>query len=330
MDLATTYLGLTLKHPIVASASPLAREVDGIVALARAGAAAIVLPSVYQEEVEAEDAAMVDLMEHGSLAQPEAAEYFAGYAAPVGALEARIETLRRAASACDVPIIASVNGSTPSGWGEFAHELENAGASAIELNLYRVPADGSQSAADVEAQWLETVRTVKGAVSVPLAVKIGPWLTSPAHFAASLKDAGADGIVLFNRFYEPDIDLDRLMPKPDLELSTSSEIRQALLWIALLAGRHEVSLAATSGVTGPEEVVKYLLAGADVVMTTSALLRNGPEYLATLVAGLEAWMERRGFASVEEVRGKLAARRLADPEAYVRAQYIRILTGYGR
>lgn len=330
MDLATNYIGLPLKHPIVASASPLARDVDGIMALARAGAAAIVLPSVYQEEVEAEDAAMVDLMEHGSLAQPEAAEYFAGYATPVGALEARIDILRQASDACDVPIIASINGSTPSGWVEFAHELEAAGAAAIELNLYRVPADGSQSGAEVEAQWLETVRTVKDGIGVPLAVKIGPWLTSPAHFAVSLKDAGADGIVLFNRFYEPDIDLDRLMPKPDLDLSIRSEIRQPLLWIALLAGRHDVSLAASGGVTGPEEVVKYLLAGADVVMTTSALLRNGADHLATLRAGLEAWMERRGFASLDAVRGTLAARRLTDPEAYVRAQYIHILTSYGR
>jgi dihydroorotate dehydrogenase (fumarate) len=328
MDLKTTYLGLQLDHPVVASASPLSREFDGIRRLEDAGAAAIVMPSIYEEEIEGEDAAFTTLVERGSLAQPEAAGYFPGMAAPVGSLEGRVETLRRASEACAIPIIASLNGSTPTGWVEFAHELEAAGAAAIELNLYRVPTDPKISGEEVEQRWLETVRTVRDAVKLPLAVKLGPWLSSPAHFAQRLVAAGADGLVLFNRFYEPDIDLVTLMPKPDLQLSHRYEIRQALLWIALLARRTKASLAATSGVETHEEVVKYLLGGADVVMTTSSLLRHGPEHIGTLRRGLEEWMAGRGFHAIGEVRGRLAASRLARPEAYVRAQYIEILTGY--
>jgi dihydroorotate dehydrogenase (fumarate) len=329
MDLRTTYLGLHLDHPIVASASPLALEFDGIRRLEDAGAAAIVLPSVYEEEIEAEDAAMQAQFEHGSLAHPEAADYFSGIVRPFGSLESRLETLRRASEACAVPIIASVNGSSAQGWVEFAHELETAGAAAIELNLYRVPANPALSGEEVELQWIETVRTVRDAIAIPLAVKIGPWLSSPRHFAGRLAEAGADGLVLFNRFYEPDIDLDSLLPKPDLELSRPYEIRQALLWIALLSGNDKVSLAATGGVTSHEEVVKYLLVGADVVMTTSALLRHGPTHLVTLLEGLIDWMDGRGFGTIGALRCKLSASRLADPDAYLRAQYIRILTGYG-
>ncbi len=328
MNLETTYLGLQLDHPVVASASPLSREFDGIRRLEDAGAAAIVMPSIYEEEIEAEDAAFTTLVERGSLAQPEAAGYFPWTVAPVGSLAGRVETLRRASEACAIPIIASLNGSTPAGWVEFARELEVAGASAIELNLYRVPTDPGMSGGEVEERWVETVRSVRGAVSLPLAVKLGPWLSAPAHFADRLEEAGANGLVLFNRFYEPDIDLTTLMPQPDLQLSQPYEIRQALLWIALLARRTGASLAATSGVDTYAEVVKYLLAGADVVMTTSSLLRHGPEHIGTLRRGLEEWMAGRGFDAIGDVRGCLAASRLAHPESYVRAQYIQILTGY--
>lgn len=328
MDLQTNYLGLQLEHPIVASASPLSKEFDGIRQLEDAGAAAIVMPSIYEEEIEAEDASFARLVERGSFAQPEASGYFPWAASPVGSLAGRIGTLRRASSACAVPIIASLNGSTPSGWVEFARELEEAGAAAIELNLYRVPTDAHVSGEDVEKSWLETVRIVREAVSLPLAVKLGPWLSSPGNFAMRVVEAGANGLVLFNRFYEPDIDLASLLPKPDLQLSRRYEIRQALLWIALLARRAGASLAATTGVETHEEVVKYLLGGADVVMTASALLRNGPRHVGVLKRGLEEWMSGRGFNAVGDIRGLLAASRLAHPEAYVRAQYIQILTGY--
>ena len=330
MNLQTDYLGLKLEHPIVASASPLSRELDGIRRLEDAGAAAAVMPSVYQEEIEAEDAAYLALVEKGSWAQPEAAEgYFPEMTAfRVGGLEARLETLRRAAEACAMPIVASLNGSTPEGWTGFARDLEQAGAAAIEVNLYRVPTDPRESGAEVEQRWVETVKTVCAAVSIPVSVKLGPWLSSPSHHAMQLIEAGARGLVLFNRFYEPDIDLATLKPKPSLELSTPYEIRQALLWIAMLAGRVKASLVATSGVATADEVVKYLLAGADVVMTASSLLRHGPHHVAVLREGLEQWMDSRGFDDIGQLRGRLAAAYLHDREALVRAQYIHILTGY--
>jgi dihydroorotate dehydrogenase (fumarate) len=330
MNLETRYLGLTLTHPIVASASPLSRDLDGIRQLEDAGAAAVVMPSVYEEEIVAEDTAYEALVERGSWSQPEAAGgYFPETPAfRVGGLQARLETLQRASSACAIPIIASLNGSTPRGWTAFAADLERAGAAAIELNLYRVPADAHESGAEVERRWVETVRAVCGAVSIPVSVKLGPWLSSPGHHALEVAAAGAQGLVLFNRFYQPDIDLATLAPKPSLELSSPYEIRQALLWIALLAGRIEASLAASSGVSTSDEVVKYLLAGADVVMTASSLLRHGPGHVSGLRDGLEQWMESRGFDDIGRLRGRLGAAFLHDREALVRAQYIHILTGF--
>lgn len=330
MKLATTYLGLELEHPIVASASPLSREFDGIRRLEDAGAAAVVMPSVYEEEIVAEDTAYAELIEQGTATQPEATDgYFPELAAfRVGSLAARMETLRRAVDSCAIPIIASLNGSTPEGWTSFARDLEEAGAAAIELNLYRVPTDASESGAEVEQRWVDTVRAVCLSVSIPVAVKLGPWLSSPAHLAAEIAKAGASGLVLFNRFYQPDIDLAALAPQPTLELSDPYEIRQALLWISLLAGRTGASLAATSGVETGNEVVKYLLAGADVVMTASSLLRHGVEHIGLLRQELETWMGGRGFDDVDEMRGRLAAAFLHDREDLVRAQYINILTGY--
>jgi dihydroorotate dehydrogenase (fumarate) len=329
MQLESDYLGLKLAHPVVASASPLSHGFDGIRELEDAGAAAVVMPSIYEEEIAAEDAAYLALVEKGSWTQPEAHGYFPEVKAfRVGGLQARLETLRRASEACAIPIIASLNGSTPRGWTSVAQDAEQAGAAAIELNLYRVPTDPHESGAVVEQRWLETVRAVCAAASIPVAVKLGPWLSSPSHHAMQIVEAGASGLVLFNRFYEPDIDLATLTPEPSLDLSTPSEIRQALLWISMLSGRVKASLAATSGVDTSDEVVKFLLAGADVAMTASSLLRHGPGHIGLLRRGLETWMEGRGFENVAQFRGRLAAAFLHDREALVRAQYIRILTGY--
>ncbi len=330
MNLETDYLGLTLAHPIIASASPLSRDLDGIRRLEDAGAAAVVMPSIYEEEIEAEDEAFEVLVERGSWTQPEAAGgYFPDVTAfRLGGLMARIETLQRAAEACAIPIIASLNGSTPEGWTGFARDLEAAGAAAIELNLYRVPTDPRENAAEVERRSVETVQAVAEAVSIPVSVKLGPWLSSPGNHANNIVGAGARGLVLFNRFYQPDIDLATLSPKPSLELSTPYEIRQALLWIALLAGRIDASLAATGGVSTAEEVVKYLLAGADAVMTASSLLRHGPDHIAVLRRGLMEWMDSRGFDDIARWRGLMAADQLSDREALVRTQYIHVLTGY--
>jgi dihydroorotate dehydrogenase (fumarate) len=328
LDLSTPYLGLELAHPLVASPSPLAKDLDGIRRLEDAGAAAIVLPSIYEEEVEAEDARHLALLEQGSSAQPEAAGYFPAIHRDVGGLDARLSILRRAREACAVPIIASINGVAPTGWVRVAKLVEQAGASALELNLYDVPADLEESGAAVEGRWQATVEAVRAAVRVPLAVKLSPWLSSPGHFCRNLVASGVNGLVLFNRFYQPDIDLDTLRTTSNLQLSSPHEMRQALLWIALLAGHVEASLAATTGVETGEHVVKYLLSGADVVMTTSSLLRHGPRHLGVLRRGLEEWMEGRGFSSVHELRGRLSAAGSPDRRPLLRAQYLEMLQGY--
>ena len=326
MDLSTRYLGLDLKHPIVASASPLTSDLDDIRRLADAGASAIVMASIYEEQIVAEELAQAALLEQGSETQAEAFGYFPEVPEDRGVLEARLETLRRAAERAGVPIIASLNGKSSAGWVDFARRLEQAGASAIELNIYRVPADQAESSAALEDSYAEIVRAVKMAVTVPVAVKIAPFFSSPGNMAMKLVQAGADGLVLFNRFYEPDIDLASLKPQPDLQLSTPYDIRLPLMWIALLSRRLNASIAATTGVWTRDEVVKYLLVGADVVMTTSALLEHGPNHLTTLVDGLRDWMDTSGFESVAAFKGRLAAgQRPADAADFMRAQYHEIL-----
>ena len=288
MDLSTNYLGLELQHPIVASASPLTATIDGIRRLADAGAAAIVMASVYEEEVVAEELRQFHLMEQGADTQAEAAGYFPEYPdTHLGVLEGHLETLRLAAERAGVPIIASLNGATHEGWIDFAAKLEQAGADAIELNVYRVPADPTETGAAVEQGYLDILRAVKQQVGIPVSVKLGPYFSSPGNMAVRLVEAGADGVVLFSRFYEPDIDLGSLTAKRDLQLSDPDEIRLPLMWTALLSDKLDVSIAASSGVETFEEVVKYLLVGADVVMSASALLRHGPEHIGTLVDGLQ-------------------------------------------
>jgi dihydroorotate dehydrogenase (fumarate) len=298
MDLSARYLGLDLKHPIVASPSPLTRDIDGIHQLMDAGAAAIVMASVFEEQV-AKDSSV---------------------------LEERLETLRQTSKRGGIPIIASLNGETPGGWVRFATQLEEAGASAIELDLYQVPSNPDETGQALEQSYVDILRAVKAKVRVPVAVKLSPYFSSPGNMAKQLVEAGADGLVLFNRFYEGDIDLDSLLVKPDFRLSTPYDIRLPLMWISLLSGRLDASLAATSGVWTYKEVVKYLLVGADIVMTTSSLLKDGPQHLATLVSGLREWMEGRGLNSIGEFKGRLAASNLFDPSAFMRVHYSDILT----
>ena len=330
MNLHTRYLGLDLAHPVIASASPLSATLDGIRRLEDAGAAAIVTASVYEEEVRAEEAALDAFAGIGADSHPEVTSYrppLPGYA---GALAAHVERVGRAAKTVSVPLIASLNGITREGWTGIAGDLEAAGAAALELDLFHLPTDPRESAAEVECRLVETVREVCTAVRIPIAVKLFPHFTAPVHLAASLAGAGAGGIVLFNRGYEPDIDLDVLDFRPSLRLSTADEIRLPLMWIALLAGKTPLSLGGGRGVEGPDEIVKYLLAGADAVLTASALLRHGPGHLGRLVAGLVEWLEAHGADSVAEIRGRLSATRLADPEATFRAHYYRALLEYPR
>lgn len=328
IDLRTRYLGLDLPHPVVASASPLTRSVDGICRLADAGAAAVVMASVHEEQIAAAEMAEAALREVDGGTHPEASGgFFPEVLAERSVLDERLETLRRAAERSGVPVIASLNGVSPAGWTGFARQLEQAGAAAIELNVFRIPADLSEDGEQVDRESVEVLQAVKACVRIPVSVKLSPYHSSTGRFALQLVEAGADGLALFNRFYEPDIDLDTLQPSLDVDLSTRADMRLGLTWIALLHGHQgKASLAATSGVSSGEDVVRYLLAGADVVMSTSALLRHGPRHVGTLVNGLRAWMEAHGHGSVEVLRGRLsAARHGGDPSALLRAQYRSIL-----
>lgn len=328
IDLHTRYLGLELPHPVVASASPLTRSVDGICRLADAGAAAAVMASVYEEQIAAAELAELALREVDGGTHPEASGgFFPEALAERSVLDEHLETLRRAAERSGIPVIASLNGVSPAGWTSFARQLEQAGAAAIELNVFRIPADLAEDGAQVDRESVEALKAVKACVHVPVSVKLSPYHSSTGRFALQLVEAGADGLALFNRFYEPDIDLDTLQPRLDAELSTRADMRLGLTWIALLHGHQgSASLAATSGVSSGEDVVRYLLAGADVVMSTSALLIHGPRYVGTLVQGLRAWMQVHGHGSVATLRGRLSAtRHRGDPTTLLRAQYRSIL-----
>ena len=320
MKLETTYLGLSLAHPIVAGASPLTATFDGVRRLEDAGAAAIVTASLYEKEILDEEEALEWGRTVGAESHPEVTTYQPPLQGCRTPLEGHLETIRRSAESLSVPLIASLHATTREGWVGMAADLEAAGAAALELNLFAVPTVTDESSADVEEKLVGIVREVRGAVGIPLAVKVGPCLTALPHLAAATAEAGAAGIVLFNRFYETDIDLATMTIRPTLELSTRREIRFPLMWTALLAGKTPLSLASTGGVEGAEEVVKYLLAGADTVQTASALMRNGPEYVDRLVDGLKDWLKSHGAASVDEIRGRMSAARIPSHDVLLRTQ----------
>lgn len=325
MDLSTRYLGLDLAHPVVASASSLSHTLDGVRRLAGGGAAAVVLHSLFEEELAAEADRHASLAEAGSDRFAESLSFFPDLHDGEVAPRAYLSLLERAVAAVDVPVIASLNGTTPGGWTTYARALESAGASAIELNTYAAPGGVHVSARDVEARILDAAGAVKGAVGVPVAVKLSPFLSSAGELAAALDAAGVDGLVLFNRFLHPDVDPERLAPVPGIGLSHPSEGRLARTWIALLHGRVRASLAGSTGVASADDVVRYLLAGADVVMTASALLRHGPAHAAALVDGLADWMRRKGFDDLATLRGMLAVPPEQDEAADERARYVAAL-----
>jgi dihydroorotate dehydrogenase (fumarate) len=328
MDLATTYMGLHLRNPLVASASPLTANIGNIIKLETYGAGAVVLPSIFQEQIEAERDDLETRTAIGRESSPEALGYFPNPESYTVGTRRYLGLIRRARAAVGIPIFASLNGTTSEGWIEFAKEIEAAGAHGLELNAYFIPADPALEGPEVERRYLDIVHAVKHAVSIPLAVKVSPFFSAPGAFARRLQEAGADALVLFNRFYQPDIDLTNLSLRNDLELSSRHEIRLPLLWIGILAGRVKASLAATTGVETSDEAVKYLLAGSDVVMTTSSLLRRGIEHMEMLVAGLQAWMQAWNFTSLSQFRGMLSQERIADPTAFERANYIQVLQSY--
>ena len=327
MDLSTRYLGLALRNPLVASASPLSNTLDGVRRLADAGVGAVVLFSLFEEQLRREAERNARLADAGTDSFAESLSYF-----PAGADEDTgprryLSLLERAAGTVDIPVIGSLNGVTRSGWTGYARAIQDAGAAAIELNIYYIAANPRTTGREVEQRHVDILCRVKDAVTVPVAVKLGPQFSSPGEIALRLDEAGADGLVLFNRFLQPDIDPETLAVLPGVDLSSPAEARLPRTWISLLRGQIRASLAATSGVEGPVDVVKYLLAGADVVMTASALIRHGPQHTAVLLEGLSEWMDRKGYTSVSDLRGMLAVPADADQAAYERAGYVRALRG---
>jgi dihydroorotate dehydrogenase (fumarate) len=325
MDLTTHYLGLALRNPLVASASPLSVHVDGVRALADAGVGAIVLYSLFEEEVHREQLRDLHLTEPHEHAYGEALSYFPSRVDEPGVAHRYLKHIERCVAAVDVPVIASLNGSTTGGWVKFAAAMEAAGAAAIELNVYAVPGDVHTPGRDVEDWHVEILQAVKSSVSIPVAMKLSPHFSSVGEVALRLDDAGADGLVLFNRFLHPDVDPEELRVEPGVTLSTPQEGRLPRAWIAILHGHITGSLAATTGVESATDVAAYLLAGADVVMTASALIRHGVGHAKTLLEDLEQWMWRKNFDSLEPVRGRLAVPRDADATAYERAGYVAAL-----
>ena len=327
MDLTTTYLGLPLASPIVASASPLTGDVTQVRRMADAGIGAVVLPSLFEEEILHEELEVAGALDAGTHLSAEASSLFPPLHSFRSTADLYLDGLEATVAAVDVPVIPSLNVTTIGRWTKHAALLENAGAAAIELNVYRVAADAGRTAGDVEAEDLALIEAVASEVSVPVAAKLSPFYSSLANFAVRAVDAGASGLVLFNRFYQPDINLELLEVVPHLELSDSSSLRLPLRWIAILRsqlGAH-VGLAATSGIHRGADVAKALLVGADVAMTTSALLRHGPEHVRTMTNGLVSWMEEHEYRSVGEVRGAMQQDRTTDPSAFERANYVKTL-----
>jgi dihydroorotate dehydrogenase (fumarate) len=312
----------------VASSSPLSGSVANIKRMEDAGAAAVVMFSLFEEQLKHESAALEHLMTAGTESFAESLSYFPEVEDYTVGPDSYLELLRQASEAVDIPIIGSLNGITNTGWIEYAQMMQQAGARGIELNIYYIPADLTTSSHEVEQRYIEIVKGVKAAVTVPVAVKLSPFFSAIGSMAKSLDDAGVDALVLFNRFYQPDFDLETLEVAPNLQLSTPEEIRLPLLWIAVLYGRLLASLGATRGVHTPVEVVKYVMAGADAVMTTSALLKNGIDYLTILRDGLKTWMEMHHYVSVRQMKGSMSQRNVADPTAFERANYIKTLESY--
>ena len=325
MELSTTYMGLELRNPLVASASPLSHTVDGIRRVADAGVGAIVLHSLFEEQLREEAELDAELADAGSESFGESLSYFPEVAEEDFGPRRHLDLVERAAAAVDIPVIASLNGVTPEGWTEYARAMQDAGAAAIELNVYYLPGDPTTPGRDVEQRYVDVLGRVKDAVTVPVAVKLGPYFSSMGNFALRLDEAGADALVLFNRFLQPDVDTEVLAMVPGLGLSRSVDALLPRTWIALLCGRVRAALAGTTGVEDAADVAKYLLAGADVVMTASALLRHGPEHATTLLDGLSDWMKRKGFASVDDLRGLLSVPLDTDEAAYERAGYVTAL-----
>ncbi len=329
MDLTTTYMGLTLKNPLVLSASPLTNSVDKVKAVEDAGAAAVVMHSLFEEQIIHDQQEIDHFLTTTSHNYAEALDYFPEPEEYRNLhAEEYLEQLRKLKEALEIPVIGSLNGVSAGGWMKYAAEMEKAGADAIELNIYYVATDPNITCAEVEQMYLDDLKTVKQTVSIPVAMKLSPFFTAFGNMAKRLDEAGADALVLFNRFYQPDIDLERLEVTPNLQFSTSYEIRLPLRWIAILYGKVKASLAATSGVHNPEDALKLIMAGADVTMMTSAVLEHGPYAFERMLKGMTRWMEEHEYESIQQMKGSMSYQHVAEPAAYERANYIRMLQSY--
>jgi dihydroorotate dehydrogenase (fumarate) len=327
LDLTTRYLGLQFRTPLVASASPLSQEIDSIRRLEDAGASAVVLYSLFEEQLRQESLELDFYLNEGTESHPESTTYFPEPAEFNLGPDDYLDHIRKAKAAVNIPIIASLNGSSVGGWIQYATQIEEAGADALECNIYWIVTDPEMPSGEVERHYVDIVAAVKSAVHIPVAIKVSPFFSNFANMAKRIEAAGADGLVLFNRFYQPDIDLEALELTPHVLLSTPQAMRLPLTWIGILHGKIKASLAATSGIHSAEDVIKLLMVGADVTMLCSTLLRNGIDHLRSIEQGVRQWMDAHEYESVRQMQGSMSQMRCADPSAFERAQYMRAVKG---
>jgi dihydroorotate dehydrogenase (fumarate) len=328
MDLSTTYLGMKLKNPLVVSASPLSRSMESMRRLEDAGASAIVMHSLFEEQITHEEESLDHYKSYGTESYAEALSYFPDTGDYHFGPDEYLELVAKAASKLEIPIIASLNGVTPGGWTSYAEKMAEAGASALELNVYFIPTDGTVAGVEVENRYADILKRVRSTVKIPIAIKLSPFFSSIPNMAQRLVHEGADGLVLFNRFYQPDIDLEELDVKPGVGLSDSYANRLPMRWIGILYGKIKASLAATSGIHTAEDVLKLTMVGADVTMMCSALLMHGPEHISTVLKNVEHWMKEHEYESIEQMKGSLSHKSIAEPSAYERANYMKALNRF--
>ena len=329
VDLSTSYLGLKLANPVMASSSPLTGSIDTLKQLEEAGVSAVVLPSLFEEQIEHEAMEAHRLVEYGAESFAEAlGGYFPELDSYNTGPQLYLDQVAAAKEALSIPVIPSLNGTTRGGWVRYAKRMEEAGADALELNVYLIPTDPYATSLDVERRYIDLLSAVVETVDIPVAIKLGPYFSSLAHVAREFVEAGAAGLVLFNRFYQPDIDLEDLRVLPNIQLSTSAELRLPLRWLAILHGKLRADMAVTGGVHSSDDVLKSLLVGADAVMMASALLQEGPYHAAAVIGGLTAWLEEHEYDSVEQMKGSMSMASAPNPDGFIRSNYMRVLASY--
>ncbi len=328
VDLTTTYLGLKLKNPLVASPSPLAEKVENVIKMEAAGISAIVMYSLFEEQIIHESLELDHFLNRGTESFAEALTYFPDIGRYSLAPEKYIHALEKTKLAVSIPVMGSLNGVSTGGWIEYARKIQDAGADGLELNLYYLPVDPSLTSSQLEDNYVQLVSEIRAKVNIPLAIKLAPYFTALPNFASRLVDAGANGLVLFNRFYQPDFDLETLEVVPNLVLSNSDELRLPLRWIAILYGKVKADLALTSGIHTPQDAIKAMMAGANVAMTTSALLKRGTVAIQQILTGMEEWMVAHEYESVQQMRGSMSQGAVMDPAAFERANYMKVLNSF--